>query len=199
MGAGASRATPRTRLKPLAPGVPLAPSSMNTVAYFSVDTGTEFWERDYRLETAPTAVRSAVEWPCGSSIVGSGTSCPLTSGCSGRSRRALTVRHIALAPLNRYPLACAVEGGAFLQVRVLPRQLAVQPRSYGWTVSGNRGRRATRTKALLGGPANPRAATRVNPEQAPKCSRECRPDANAGKAAASGAETTAKAPDDSPG
>jgi len=39
MGAGASRATPRTRLKPLAPGVPLAPSSMNTVAYFSVDTG----------------------------------------------------------------------------------------------------------------------------------------------------------------
>jgi hypothetical protein len=44
MGAGTSRATPRTRLKPLAPGVPLAPSSMNTVAYFSVDTGSQLGE-----------------------------------------------------------------------------------------------------------------------------------------------------------
>jgi len=31
---------------------------------------------------------------------------------------------------------CAVKGGASLQVQVLPRQLAVQPRSYGWTASG---------------------------------------------------------------
>ena len=41
-----------------------------------------------------------------------------------------------LAPLSRYPLACAVKGDAFLQVQVLPRQLAAQPRSYGWTVPG---------------------------------------------------------------
>jgi len=46
------------------------------------------------------------------------------------------VRRPALEPLNRQPLECAVKGGAFLQVKVLPRQLAVQPRSYGWTASG---------------------------------------------------------------
>jgi len=40
------------------------------------------------------------------------------------------------AQVNRIPLECAVKGGAFLQVKVLPRQLAVQPRSYGWTASG---------------------------------------------------------------
>ena len=33
-------------------------------------------------------------------------------------------------------LGCAVKGGAFLQVKDLPRQLAVQPRSYGWAASG---------------------------------------------------------------
>jgi len=48
-------------------------------------------------------------------------------------------------------------------------------------------------------PRQPRAVTRVNPVEAPKCSRECRPGANAGKAAVSGAGITAKAPDDSPG
>jgi len=61
------------------------------------------------------------------------------------------MRQPAPAPLSRCPLECAVKGGAFLQVQVLPRQLAVQPRSYGWTVPGNRGRRATRTKALFRG------------------------------------------------
>jgi len=35
---------------------------------------------------------------------------------------------------ERYSAPC--EGGAFLQVEVLPRQLAVQPRSYGRAVFG---------------------------------------------------------------
>jgi len=45
-------------------------------------------------------------------------------------------------------------------------------------------------KPSIGGPANLRAATRVNPEQAPKGEvASCRPDPNAGKAGALGGET----------
>jgi len=61
-----------------------------------------------------------------------------------------TSRRTLPAPLSRQPLACAVKGGAFLQVKVLPRQLAVQPRSYGWTVPGDRGRQATPDRVLFG-------------------------------------------------
>jgi len=60
----------------------------------------------------------------------------LTSGSSGRPWPRPLRRRPSPPPLSRQPLGCAVKGGAFLQVRVLPRQLAVQPRSYGWTAFG---------------------------------------------------------------
>ena len=61
------------------------------------------------------------------------------------------------------------EGGAFLQVKVLSRQLAVQPRSYGRAAFGVTG--VVKPPGQLsskGGLASSRAVTRVNPEQASK-------------------------------
>ena len=73
----------------------------------------------------------------------------------------------ASATPERYSAPC--KGGAYLQVEVLPRQLAVQPRSYGWAVFGQLEIVEPPGQQLSkGGPASLRAATRVNPEQAPK-------------------------------
>jgi hypothetical protein len=92
----------------------------------------------------------------------------------------LELLDVAMAMVRR-------EGGAFLQVRVLPRQLTVQPRSYGRAVPGQLGVvKPPGQPSSKGGPANPWAATRVNPEQASKASRESRPAHSTGKAAASG-------------
>ena len=44
------------------------------------------------------------------------------------------VEHSPDGKAHRYGAPC--KGGAFLQVKVLPRQLAVQPRSYGRTAHG---------------------------------------------------------------
>jgi hypothetical protein len=79
------------------------------------------------------------------------------------------------------------EGGAFLQVRVLPRQLTVRPRSYGRAAHGQPGVvKPPGQPSSKGGPASPWAATRVNPEQASKANRESRPAHSTGKAVVSG-------------
>jgi len=92
------------------------------------------------------------------------------------------------------------EGGAFLQVEVLPRQLTVRPRSYGWTVPGQPGVVKPPGKmSSKGGLANPWAATRVNPEQASreKMREPTRPQFGEGRCIRSG--RTVEAPDDSSG
>ena len=92
--------------------------------------------------------------------------------------------------LERLDVATAMvrrEGGAFLQVRVLPRQLTVRPRSYGRAVPGQPEIvKPPGQMSSKGGLANPWAATRVNPEQASKASCESRPAHSTGKAVVSG-------------
>jgi hypothetical protein len=55
---------------------------------------------------------------------------------AGKWAEAETGRACSGPQLTSMALWCAVKGGAFLQVEVLPRQLTIQPRSYGRAVAG---------------------------------------------------------------
>src|SRR5215216_4659202 len=84
---------------------------------------------------------------------------------------------------------CAVQGGAFSQVKVLPEELTVHLRSYGRMAEDRH--EAARTTVFQGKAGKLAGPTKVNPEQASKRCRECRPCHREGKAAAPGSSTVA--------
>jgi hypothetical protein len=74
-------------------------------------------------------------------------------------------------------------------VKVLPEELTVHLRSYGRMAEDRH--EAARTTVFHGKAGEHAGPTRVNPEQASKRCRECRPSYRKGKAAASGSSTVA--------
>jgi hypothetical protein len=86
-----------------------------------------------------------------------------------------------------------MKGPTLLQVKVLPGERMAHPGSYGGAQCGQpRGAKPSGQEAAERQFANPRAGTRVNPEQAPKDCRGCRSVSTPEKAAACGRHRSSK-------